>query len=104
MQYPTNINEWWSNVLNDWENLWNLMTKFLPMDAHGNGVDYPIELKLHQHIIHLKESKDSELAKWFQLTWSSAPDQPWLHQLHGWHTLCDLCSESWVLEDMWRWK
>lgn len=28
-----------------------------------------------------------------QMAWDNAPDKQWIHDLKGWHILCDLCSD-----------
>ena len=49
-----------------------------------------------EFILFLNEQSNS-IALILHQAWSDAPDRPWIHSIPGWHVLCDLCSEDYVL-------
>ena len=49
-----------------------------------------------EFILFLNERSNS-IASIFHQAWADAPDKPWIHSIPGWHALCDLCSEDYVL-------
>ena len=46
--------------------------------------------------LFLNEQSNS-IASILHQAWSDAPDKPSIHSIPGWHVLCDLCSEDYVL-------
>lgn len=89
----SNADDWWSTVDRHWDDLKVLMEQFLPMNAKRDG-------KCAREIVEeLKTKRDAALAEFFEETWAAAPDSPHIHELDGWDTLCELCSESYVLHE-----
>lgn len=95
--YPKTAEEWWLFVEKHWPDLQGIFFQFLPMheytDIDGNLVSKPLRAVLEE----LRISQDRELARYFQAAWGSAPDNPSIHDIPGWHVLCNLCSEVDVL-------
>ncbi|HUU89193.1 MAG TPA: hypothetical protein VMX17_15775 [Candidatus Glassbacteria bacterium] len=109
MTYPKNEKEWWASLEEHWENLMDIMAKFLPIDlimANFLPIDLNTtnpEINHHMHLEFILTAKKNKhghtLAKMLNKTWAAAPDEPWIHELPSWGVLCDLCSESYVLGD-----
>ena len=47
-----------------------------------------------------RERDHSIMAGFLQKAWMAAPDKPHIHQWPNWGDLCDLCSETWVFDEM----
>ena len=43
--------------------------------------------------------RSNSIASIVHQAWADAPDKPWIHFIPGWHALCDLCSEDYVLDE-----
>jgi len=108
LPYPKTEDEWWSNVDEAWDSLLNILNTYLDLWSKKDGWDddgNPIEvhcptdppITLGRHIKKLRENRDPELVRWFNRAWLNAPDNPEIHSIPHWGTLCDLCSEEWVL-------
>ena len=76
--------DWWELVDARWSDLYNILVRYVPGDQLLNADN----LRLQQ---------DDELASLLEQAWANAPDSPHIHHIPSWHTLCDLCSESYVL-------
>lgn len=83
--YPVTISDWWSLVDKNWPKLKMLIAKFDPQDVVKAA--------------EFKDYRSKHLASIFEETWHRAPDKPFLHTEPGWSVLCDLCSESHLLND-----
>ena len=66
------------------DELFNIITDFSGRD------------NAEEFILFLNEQSNS-IAPIFHQAWADAPDMPWIHAIPGWHVLCDLCSEDYVL-------
>jgi len=108
LPYPKTKEEWWSNVNEVWEPLLDILNIYLDLWSRKDSWDengLPIVLEdptkpsrtLGQYIESLRENNDPELVRWFNRAWLNAPDSPDIHHIPHWGTLCDLCSEEWVL-------
>jgi len=110
--YPKTKEEWWSNVNEAWPDLLNIMERYFDLqsrnhdwedvyDCNGNLFKTlcPTEPPptLQQHIEELRETKNPKLVRWFNITWLNSPDNSSIWDLPHWETLCDLCSEEYVL-------
>lgn len=84
--YPKTREEYWNIVDAHWENLYNILTSFLPREQLKEADD-------------LRLNKDRRIVKLFNDAWWNAPDNRSIHSIPDWHILCDLCSESCVLAD-----
>jgi hypothetical protein len=84
--YPTSKDEYWKIVDTYWDNLYNILVRFLPKEKL-------IEAD------NLRLIKSPELASLFNTAWANAPDHISIHSIPSWHVLCDLCSESYVLHE-----
>jgi hypothetical protein len=45
------------------------------------------------------KERNSEIASVFNNAWFNAPDSGRIHLIPAWHIFCDLCSESYLLND-----
>ena len=104
MTYPKTAEEWWQSVNDHWENLLDILSRFLPMNGMEIIDEESCKVKLtdrpmYRHILKLKEERNSHLARYFNAAWGAAPDNPSIHQIPSWDALCDLCSEEWVLAE-----
>lgn len=82
--YPKNKEVYWAIVNEYWEELSDIVLRFVP-DANQKELD------------DLKNSKDAFLTHFFQDAWKSSPDDGKIHLIPAWGVLCDLCSEIGVL-------
>lgn len=92
---PTTYNEYWMTVNTYWSDLLNIMLMYLPeyVEVHRR-----FELKKTAvFVTELMQTKDIRLVDKFQQTWTSAPDDGYIHSIKGWGILCDLCSESYLV-------
>ncbi len=96
-KYPTTYNEYWNTVDEYWPQLLNLFARFLPTHLPKEENSWEIE---YTHIIAemYRRNKNPKILNLFNRTWSSAPDDGHIHLLGGWSVLCDLCSESYLLD------
>lgn len=85
-EYPHNEEEYWQIVDAHWENLYDILVRFLPRE----------QLKTADN---LRLNKDRAIVKLFNDAWWNAPDSGSIHSIPSWHVLCDLCSEAYVLYD-----
>lgn len=77
--YPTNKDEW-IQTLDKWmPELQHIVETFF---SEG------------ENLTTLMTFKDwTSIASILNKAWFNAPDCPTIHQIRGWHVLCDLCSE-----------
>lgn len=82
--YPKTKEEFWQIVNYHWEDLYDIMFRFLHKDELSRA-DY------------LRLNMNREISRLFQHAWENAPDSKSIHSIPGWNILCNLCSESYVL-------
>jgi len=82
--YPKTKEEYWLLVDAHWEDLYDILFRFLPKSELAQA-DY------------LRLNMDSEISRLFQHAWENAPDSRSIHSIPSWNILCNLCSESYVL-------
>ena len=68
------------------DELFNIITDFSGRD------------NAEEFLLFLNERSNS-IASIFHQAWRDAPDKPWIHSIPGWHVLCDLCSEDYILDE-----
>jgi hypothetical protein len=90
---------WWLAVEERWEDLLDIMRRFLPTEGYEDRDGKILEKPLWMKLVSLKENLDPELARYFHAAWAAAPDDRSIHSLPSWGVLCDLCSEDYVLHD-----
>lgn len=90
-KYPTTKQEYWETVNEYWPELLAIILRFAPATA-DDGIRTPVALEL------LKIKEDVDLIGYFNKTWNSAPDDGRIHLISGWNILCDLCSESYLVD------
>lgn len=98
---PTTKAEWWSNVDSAWDDLLEIIAHHLSLSspAHetpGDGATPKTGRTILQELSHLKETRDSKLARYFSAVWCLASDA-YAWSVPGWGEFCDLCSEEYVL-------
>ena len=86
LPYPKNKTDWWHNVDETWEQLKDILNRFL-------GDEDILQAD------KLKTDRDPQLAQTFSKAWFAAPDNGSIYSIPGWNELCDLCSESFVLDE-----
>lgn len=95
----TNKEEWWQALNENWDQLIGILYQFIPMsqyiDYRQNMTDKP----MGQIIENLKQNQDSEIVRYLNAAWASAPDHISIHKIPCWGLLCDLCSEEWCLHE-----
>jgi hypothetical protein len=82
---PTNKTEYWKFVNEYFDALENIIKRFAPD-------------KLEEAQLYKKE-QNPQIARIFELCWENAPDEPNIHFIRAWNILCNLCSESYVLDE-----
>ena len=98
----------------DWWNSFDQLYKLLPNMAYefnwdltaeatesGLKVDDGLGCSIYKYLKILQDNKDHEkLLTYLNIMWNVAPDQKWIHTVNGWSILCDLCSESWMFNEL----
>lgn len=102
--YARTADEWWTIINAIWPDIFGIFEKvgfdlnetIYVEDNHAEAVihDRPFAANMER----LKAARDPRLALWLQRAWGAAPDHPSIHDWSGWGRLCDLCSESHVLD------
>mgnify|MGYP000353443099 FL=1 len=83
--YPTTKEEYWAIVDKYWPEIKDILLKFTYLD--------PDDLD------KWAKERNSEIASVFNDAWFNAPDNGRIHLIPAWHIFCDLCSESYLLND-----
>jgi hypothetical protein len=86
MQIKTRT-DWWIVLSNEWSNLQLIFAKFLTSKG---------EEQAREAFVNRDETL---MLSVLNNAWWNAPDNPSIHEIPGWNTLCDLCSESWVFDE-----
>ena len=97
-KYPTTSEEYWWTVDNYWSYLLAIMGRYGPplkLDSMFDGNQ--ISSITIVNATRWKENRDIRLVEYFNATWAAAPDCGTIHQIAGWHILCDLCSEAYLV-------
>lgn len=84
MAYPKSREEWWNMVRMS--------------SAELLGIVYQFNPKQVDDAKRAMQERNPKLAMIFEITWQNAPDSRTIHDLPGWGLLCNLCSESHVLQ------
>lgn len=98
ISYPKNRIEWWKSVDDNWSDLFGILCQFLPAQQYADIHQKILPHTLSVEITKLKENQNDELAHYFQAAWSLIPNVQGLREIPGWLKMCDLCSESHILE------
>jgi|HubBroStandDraft_2_1064218.scaffolds.fasta_scaffold1048408_1 hypothetical protein len=85
-EYPKTAEEYWKTVDTYWADLYNILVRFLPNNRLAQAD-------------HLRLIKNAELVSLFNDAWWNAPDNQSIHSIPGWHILCDLCSEAYLVQE-----
>ena len=117
IDYPQNREEWWLLVEHHKNNLLQLVDRFHPANNRCNlyKITAPLaEVACEQIRQEIKEQtektpsesfqlfmdqKDPELVSLLNETWFGMPESYDVQGYPGFGTLCDLCSEAYVLEE-----
>ena len=95
--------DWWLTVENNWDNLLviasdQLDLKHIAYDVAGDASSKILDRNTLQELIFLKKTKDAKIVRYFNAIWSLASDDYAVENKDGWSDLCDLCSESYLIE------
>ncbi|MGE3320394.1 MAG: hypothetical protein AB7I18_13960 [Candidatus Berkiella sp.] len=82
--YPKTKEEYWDTVDRYWEDLYDILVRYLPKEDLAKADHYRLE-------------KNPAVSKLFNDAWWNAPDHRSIHSIPSWHVLCDLCSESYLV-------
>jgi hypothetical protein len=102
---PKTAEEWWALVETHWDDLETIIFTYMDCNTPANDPPGDVSGKITgrnigEEIKYLRKIKDGhKLARYFNGAWGLAPDQPGIHRIPGWHALCDLCSEEYVLDE-----
>lgn len=98
---PASKDEWWQAVDDNWQSLLEII--FHHMDHTHPAYDTPGQedtpetgRNIAEELEHLREARDSKLARYLQASWCLASDA-YAWSVDGWGQFCDLCSEEHVL-------
>ena len=83
---PRNREEYFSLADQYRDELFDIITGFSGRD---NAEEFTLFLN----------ERSNSIASIFHQAWADAPDKPWIHSIPGWHVLCDLCIEDYVLDE-----
>ena len=83
---PRNREEYFSLAEQYRDELFNIIADFSGRD---NAEEFTLFLN----------ERSNSIAPIFHQAWADAPDKPWIHSIPGWHVLCDLCGEDYVLDE-----
>jgi hypothetical protein len=97
MGCPTNKEEWWKSLEENWDNILHIFYQFLPMHEHCDYKNNITAIPLSSTIQNLKNTRNSEIARYLNRAWAAAPDHISIHSIPSWGELCDLCSEEYCL-------
>ena len=98
--------DWWNSFDQLYELLPEMAREFnwnLNNEATASGLkeDTGLNCSIYEYLKKLRNDKDyKKLLQYLEQMWNAAPDKPWIHTVNGWSTLCDLCSESWVFNEL----
>jgi len=127
-KYPeTTREEWWRFVDENWSSLQNIILSYYPNQSDFPKDGWPLperELQNPQracnvvikqirkekpiwsnkgrskkYIDTLKENQDPELATILNSTWFGMPESASSRRVDGFYIFCDLCSESYCLDE-----
>ena len=103
MSYPKTKQEWWEQVDQSWADIMNLADQFTSLsqivESEVKFINSVYKGTRREYMKKLKNNADPKLVNILNEIWGSAPDTPTLHKLKGWGSLCDLCSEEYVLHE-----
>lgn len=97
--YPRTKDEWWGNVDKWWTELMDICDNYLDLGKPDfDLIEMASDLRpLAVVLTEWKEKRDPRLERAFSKAWCVAPDHGSIHGQKAWDVLCDLCSESYVL-------
>lgn len=105
MTIINDANDWWQLVDLNWSKIVDIFERCgAPLGDHwwsegiGQEATHHDEVLLSMLVRLRDERSGPELARWFNLCWLAAPDQPHIHTWPFWGQFCDLCSETWVFD------
>ena len=79
--------DWWKSLDDNYADIYSICRSYLKPE------------ELEQVKQSYKDRDGLALHHLFELAWWNAPDSRHIHEIPGWGVLCELCSESEVLED-----
>jgi hypothetical protein len=113
--YPKNRQHWWLLAKIYQEYLLDLIYKYHPYYKSGHTITFTHSFQEYLKQTSCKKiedkddpqdlfrqylrSKNKEMVNLLQNVWGAMPDSPEIHNELGFGTLCDLCSEGYLLDD-----
>lgn len=99
MDYPKTKQEWWETLEAHWDNIWDILSMFLPLSKKVNCHDIQTETTMAQNVEIARKERSPDMVHYLNAAWWKAPDNPSIHSIPSWGVLCDLCSESYLIEE-----
>lgn len=93
---PTTADEYWVAAAQFERQLIQIISRFVG-DQVRSFQDLIDGKSVDMVISDLIKNKDKRLIELFNSAWAAAPDSGEIHLIPGWHVLCDLCSESYLV-------
>lgn len=93
---PTTAEEYWLVAAQFERELIKIIAAFLgdQVRSFQDLIDgKSVDMVIHDAIAN----KDKRAIELFNSAWAAAPDSGEIHLIPGWHVLCDLCSESYLV-------
>jgi len=92
--------DWWNLVDQNWDYLVSIIGHLMVLgfpafETPGDSESPATGRSIREEIVHLKETRNQKLARYFHAAWGLASDA-YAWSVPGWGALCDLCSEEWV--------
>ena len=86
MSYPKNADEWWQLAADHKEDIASIVSRYCS----------PEQAEI---FITAVDSREGNASNIIGIAWCNAPDSPRIHDIPGWHELCDLLSESYLVDE-----
>lgn len=94
---PVNIKQYWNIVDTYWDDIYHILSLYLPTHMNQWIDGEPLQKSLGEYILELKETRNPRIVRAFNAAWFNAPDDYGIWNNASWGKFCDLCSEEWCL-------
>ena len=99
-----NKEDWWRYLYDHWENIKSII--FDHLEPNHSAYETPGDKNspltgrlLFSELEFLKENRDPKICRYLNVSWCMASDN-YAWSVPSWGVFCDLCSESWVFDDV----
>jgi hypothetical protein len=88
--------DYWKAVDDNWDAILNIFLKVhVPLtEPYEHGDLTTNYMPMLAYLIKLKDERNPEIARWFNLAWAAAPDNPIIHDWYCWVLLLIFISRS----------